>query len=90
MAENKRATKVTEIWMQVLRLFFRLQAMGRELGAVSASNASYWGLLHTLVTVGPSAVPEIARMRPVSRQHIQTMANEMWAEGLIEFINNLK
>ena len=33
-------------------------------------------------------VPEIARMRPVARQHIQKLANEMAADGLIEFVDN--
>jgi len=88
MTADPRAEQITDIWLQSIRLFFRLQAMGKELGAVSANNSSTWGFLHTLVTVGPSTVPEIARMRPVSRQHIQTMANEMATEGLIRFIEN--
>ena len=88
MMADPRAEQITDIWLQSIRLFFRLQAMGKELGAVSANNSSTWGFLHTLVTVGPSTVPEIARMRPVSRQHIQTMANEMATEGLIRFIEN--
>jgi DNA-binding MarR family transcriptional regulator len=33
-------------------------------------------------------VPQIARSRPVARQHIQRLANEAEAEGLIEFIDN--
>ena len=88
MTADPRAEQITDIWLLSIRLFFRLQAMGKELGAVSANNSSTWGFLHTLVTVGPSTVPEIARMRPVSRQHIQTMANEMATEGLIRFIEN--
>lgn len=88
MAKDERAEQVTDIWMESIRLFFRLRAMGKELGAVSEGNASYWGLLNTVVTQGPTTVPEIARMRPVSRQHIQAMANEMEGLGLVEFIDN--
>ena len=38
--------------------------------------------------MGPHTVPQIARMRPVARQHIQKLANEMAADGLIELIDN--
>jgi len=88
MADDPRAQVVTDIWLQSTRLFFKLQALGKEIGAVAANNSSTWGFLHTLVTVGPSTVPDIARMRPVSRQHIQTMANDMAKKGLIQFVEN--
>nr|MBA3895819.1 MarR family transcriptional regulator [Sphingomonadaceae bacterium] len=35
-------------------------------------------------------VPEIARMRPVSRQRMQRLADELAAEGLVTFIDNPK
>jgi len=85
---DKRTKQLMEIWLGSIRLFFRLQAMGREIGAVTAGNAGNWGLLQSLIANGPTTVPELARMRPVSRQHIQTMANEMAEEGLIEFREN--
>lgn len=85
---DKRTKHLMEIWLGSIRLFFRLQAMGREIGAVTAGNAGNWGLLQSLMANGPTTVPELARMRPVSRQHIQTMANEMAEEGLIEFREN--
>ena len=37
---------------------------------------------------GPLTVPQIARMRPVARQHIQKLANEMAADGLVVFVDN--
>lgn len=42
----------------------------------------------TLKNEGPRTVPEIARLRPVARQHIQRLANEMAEAGLVEFIDN--
>ncbi len=33
-------------------------------------------------------MPQIARARPVARQHIQKLANELAAQGLVEFIDN--
>jgi DNA-binding MarR family transcriptional regulator len=35
-------------------------------------------------------VPQIAQMRPTSRQRMQRLANELEAEGLVEFIDNPK
>jgi DNA-binding MarR family transcriptional regulator len=38
--------------------------------------------------IGPLTVPQIAKMRPVSRQRMQRLADELAAEGLVEFIDN--
>ncbi len=66
----------------------KLRAVGGSSGAVNASGGGTWGVLHTLVREGPCTVPQIARMRPVARQHIQVLANELAGEGLITFEDN--
>jgi DNA-binding MarR family transcriptional regulator len=33
-------------------------------------------------------VPQIAQMRPTSRQRMQRLADELAAEGLVEFVHN--
>lgn len=43
-----------------------------------------------LVKDGPQTVPEMARSRPVSRQHCQTIINALEAQGLVEFVDNPK
>ena len=35
-------------------------------------------------------VPQIAQMRPTSRQRMQRLADELAAEGLVEFVDNPK
>jgi DNA-binding MarR family transcriptional regulator len=40
--------------------------------------------------LGPLTVPQIAQMRPTSRQRMQRLADELAAEGLIKFIDNPK
>jgi len=35
-------------------------------------------------------VPQIAQMRPTSRQRMQRLANELATDGLVEFIDNPK
>jgi len=69
-------------------LYFRLQAQGQETGTVTAQRGGVWGLLNSVVTQGPQTVPQLARARPVSRQHIQKLANDLLAEGLIRFVPN--
>ena len=69
-------------------LYFRLQAEGQKIGAVNAQRGGVWGLLNSLITQGPQTVPQLARARPVSRKHIQKLANEMAQDGLIRFVAN--
>jgi DNA-binding MarR family transcriptional regulator len=45
-------------------------------------------VLEFLQAQGPTPVPHIARSRGVSRQHIQTIVNELLDEGLVELRDN--
>jgi DNA-binding MarR family transcriptional regulator len=87
-----------ELMWEVAQTFFKLRAAGKrvtvpggggeEIGAVAPSGAGTYGLMRSLAEGGPQTVPAIARARPVARQHIQTMANEMAAQGLVKFVDN--
>ncbi len=79
---------VFRLMMEVIQTFHRLRAVGAEEGAVSAGGGGSWGLMRSLAEGGEQTVPEIARARPVSRQHIQKLADELAAEGLVEFVGN--
>jgi DNA-binding MarR family transcriptional regulator len=74
------------IWLTV-QTSFKIRAFGRRTGFVSA-RGGVWGLLRSLREGGPQTVPALARMRPVSRQHIQTLADAMAADGLVAFKSN--
>ena len=45
---------------------------------------------HEIALLGPLTVPQIARMRPTSRQRMQRLADELSAEGLVKFVDNPK
>jgi DNA-binding MarR family transcriptional regulator len=87
-----------ELMWELAQAFFKMRAAGKEvtagaaggesIGAVTPSGAGLYGLLRSLNENGPQTVPELARARPVARQHIQRMANEMAAQGLVEFAAN--
>jgi DNA-binding MarR family transcriptional regulator len=78
---------LTDVIALTLQAGFKLRALGRRSGFVSA-RGGVWGLLRSLKLGGPQTVPELARARPVARQHIQTLADAMAAEGLVAFAAN--
>jgi DNA-binding MarR family transcriptional regulator len=77
-----------DLCLEVLNAGFKLRAAGKKTDAVTAWGGGTWGLLRGLVLNGPMTVPEIARARPVARQHIQKLVNELAADGLVEMIDN--
>jgi DNA-binding MarR family transcriptional regulator len=90
--QNANATAagkaLQELMVETIYSFFLLRAVGKRIGAVTATDGGYWGMLRSLKLEGPQTVPQIARSRPVSRQHVQKLANEMIADGVIELANN--
>lgn len=87
--EEKNAGEAMQaLMLDIISTFFLLRAVGKQIGAVTTTDGGYWGMLRSLKLEGPQTVPQIARSRPVSRQHIQKLANEMIADGVIQPINN--
>lgn len=67
--------------------FHKLGAASRSVGAGS-QRGGHWGLLRNLSQDGPQTVPQLARRRPVSRQHIQNVVNELIVKGLVRLKDN--
>lgn len=80
---------VLELAVSVIEFYFRIEAITQATAGFAQAGGE-WGVLRTLVTEGPRTVPEIARTRPVSRQHCQTIANALRTKGFVEFIENPK
>jgi DNA-binding MarR family transcriptional regulator len=76
-------TKETDLVQQIMACSHKLVAVGRGLGAVTARSGA-WGLMRSLWQNGPSAIPELARARPVSRQHIRLLSQSLVQRGWIE------
>lgn len=85
---SETAQAAYELIFAVARAFFRMRAAGARIGAVTPWGGGLLGMLHGLKVGGPQTVPQAARARPVTRQRIQKLADEMAADGLIEFIDN--
>jgi DNA-binding MarR family transcriptional regulator len=69
-------------------LFHTLTAAAEELHQQGDFTAGKRGVLRGLYRLGPQTVPQMARARPVSRQYIQMLTDQLDEEGLVEFIDN--
>jgi DNA-binding MarR family transcriptional regulator len=85
-----KAEAVADLMLEVAQCFFRLRAIGRKTGLITAWGGGAFGFMRSLALLGPLTVPQIAQMRPTSRQRMQRLADELAAEGLVTFVDNPK
>lgn len=86
-ADNK-AEAIAELMLEVAQCFFRIRAIGQKTGLITSWGGGAFGFMRSLAVLGPLTVPQIAQMRPTSRQRMQRLADELAAEGLVAFIEN--
>lgn len=87
---NRKANGIAELMLEVAQCFFRIRAVGQKTGLITSWGGGAFGFMRSLATVGPLTVPQIAEMRPTSRQRMQRLADELVVEGLVEFVDNPK
>jgi DNA-binding MarR family transcriptional regulator len=85
---DDRARAIAALMLEVAQCFFRIRAVGQKTGLITSWGGGAFGFLRSLALLGPLTVPQIAKMRPTSRQRMQRLANELAAERLVEFIDN--
>jgi DNA-binding MarR family transcriptional regulator len=87
---DSKAEAIAELMLDVAQCFFKIRALGQKAGFITGWGGGAFGFMRSLALLGPLTVPQIAQMRPTSRQRMQRLANELAAEGLVEFIGNPK
>ena len=87
---HRKAEAIAELMLEVAQCFFRIRAVGQKTGLITSWGGGAFGFMRSIATFGPLTVPQIARMRPTSRQRMQRLADELAAEGLVEFVDNPK
>lgn len=87
MKKPANAQDVLDLSIAVIELYFRLEAITQATAGFADAGGEF-GVLRSLALDGPQTVPDIARSRPVSRQHCQTIVNGMKAQGFAELIAN--
>jgi DNA-binding MarR family transcriptional regulator len=85
---TRKGEAIAQLMLDVTQLFFRLRAMGQRAGLITSWGGGAFGFLRSLAVIGPLTVPQIAAMRPTSRQRMQRLADELAAGGLVQFIDN--
>ena len=79
---------IADLMLEVAQLFFRIRALGQRSGLITSWGGGAFGFMRSLALGGPLTVPQIAQMRPTSRQRMQRLADELAKEGLVEFVDN--
>jgi DNA-binding MarR family transcriptional regulator len=87
---SRKGEAIAELMLEVAQCFFRIRALGQKTGLITGWGGGAFGFMRSLALLGPLTVPQIAQMRPTSRQRMQRLADELEAEGLVEFIDNPK
>jgi DNA-binding MarR family transcriptional regulator len=85
-----KAKAIAELLLEVAQCFFRIRAIGQKTGLITSWGGGAFGFMRSLAVLGPLTVPQIAEMRPTSRQRMQRLADELAAEGLVKFVDNPK
>ena len=87
---DSKAVAIAELMLDVAQCFFRIRAVGQKTGLITSWGGGAFGFMRSLALLGPLTVPQIAHMRPTSRQRMQRLADELAADGLVTFIENPK
>lgn len=87
---DRTAAALGRVIGETRSVFHRLRHVAEVIHATDHLSAGERGVLVELADQGPRAVPDMARARPVSRQHIQTLVNSLLARALVELVPNPK
>jgi DNA-binding MarR family transcriptional regulator len=77
-----KAEKMTALTAAVRAVFNRLKALGDDLHGDLEVTAAMRAVMETLSAEGAMTVPQIARLKGVTRQHIQLLADALAEAGL--------
>jgi DNA-binding MarR family transcriptional regulator len=86
--EAARIDAVLALFDEVVALFHHLKSAAAATHRQGEMTAGRRGILRGLARLGPQTVPQMARSRPVSRQHIQALVDDLLADGLVSRLRN--
>jgi DNA-binding MarR family transcriptional regulator len=74
-----------ELILHIRGVFNELKTLSDEMNTDIAITAAMRALMEYLTDHGPTTVPEIAKAKSVTRQHIQTLADALEQRGMLTF-----
>src|SRR5262249_26714267 len=87
-ARLRQLAALQSVGDETRKLFHRLKAVAETVHGQGETSAGRRGILLDLARHGAHTVPQLARARPVSRQHIQTLVNALRTDRYVELIDN--
>jgi DNA-binding MarR family transcriptional regulator len=84
----RRTESVMSVLDEAIALYLRLRAVAEDIHEGYGLSGAMRGVLRDLRKLGPQTVPQLARRRPVTRQHIQAISNDLQHMGLVELADN--
>ena len=88
MVDKTSVKEKQVLFSEVVSLFHRLKAVATEIHEDAEVTATMRGVLNELAKSGPNTVPRMARRRPVSRQHLQSIVNGLLKRDLVSYREN--
>ena len=85
---SRQGALMRNLLNEVAYTYFPLRAFGDQMIARFGQSTAEWGLLRSLDERGEQTVAALARSRPVARQWIQRLANQLSFQGMLEFVEN--
>lgn len=79
---------IYELILEIRAAFRALRAFSDQMNEPRGITAARRAVMEYLSDHGAATVPQIAEAKSVSRQHIQTVADELVASGLAEWADN--
>ena len=73
---------------EVRLLYHRIVQVAEQLHAGEPVTLGMRAVLELLLKNGPTTVPDVARSRNVTRQHIQSLVNPLFDEGFVALKDN--
>ncbi|HKQ78170.1 MAG TPA: helix-turn-helix domain-containing protein [Blastocatellia bacterium] len=86
--EAQAESPLNSLVNETVLLFHRLRIVADQIHHRGETTGALRSILRSLDKLGEQTVPQMARARAVSRQHVQALVNQLVEERLVEFISN--
>src|SRR5215813_12728363 len=86
--ETPAESPINSLVNETVLFFHRLRIVADQIHHRGETTGALRSILRSLDKLGEQTVPQMARARSVSRQHVQSRVNELVEEGLVELTPN--
>jgi DNA-binding MarR family transcriptional regulator len=88
MPKARKGPALRKVMNQIRGLFHKFAQAGTRIHQTDNIAIGKRAVLEDLLVSGPQTIPQMARKRPVSRQHILNLVQPLKEGGDVEFIEN--